>query len=493
MSFKVTYSFVAEDKFSAVAAKIAESAQNIDNSVKKLNSKLECSKQKLNETGKAFNNITSKINVVSPKIEKVTKNTERASTAFSRFSTRIKSATKSTMHLGERLTRVSDMFGMQAYYQFMNVALPMGIIAKLGLDYADSLESANIQMKALFSHTKNYAQFQAQINKMAKDYAATTRFSVAQIMQAAATVGSMTGNIQAATRSIPVIMKYAVATGQTKNLTGAAQQFIQGVISGKLSKINLLLTGGSAFERLNQALDRIDKRYKNILVDDSKSASTQVVILNNNLKQIFGTIMSSLVPAFKFYGDVLSKYTPKIVKFVEAHKGMMVILGKIAIGGIAFLGVLMGLGVVVGLISMPFQALNAILKVSALVFGAISLETLPLTASILAISGAVFALVMNFQRLKNMMNSALDKLEQFKTHKISMHLFDKSSGVGGSISKGFMSIKHFFGGADKKSNEHNVNVHVNIADKGGNVRSAHADQDGLGKLNINLGRNLALP
>ena len=492
MAFKVTYSFVAEDKFSSVAAKIADSAKNIDNCVQKLNDKLECSKQKLNETAKSFNNLSSKINTVSPKVEKVTKNTEKASSAFSRFTSKVKSAVKNTTLFGERLTKISDMFGMQAYYQFMNVALPMGIIAKLGLDYADSLESANIQMEALFSHTKNYAQFQAQINKMAKDYAQTTRFSVAQIMQAAATVGSMTGNIQAATRSIPVIMKYAIATGQTKNLTGAAQQFIQGVISGKLSKINLLLTGGSAFERLNQALDQIDKRYKNILVEDSKSASTQVAILNNNLKQIFGAIMDSLAPAFKYYGDILDKYTPKIVNFINTHKGMMVLLGKMAIAGTAFLGVLMGLGVVIGLISMPFQALNAVLKISAFVLGAINLETLPLTASILAISAAVVALVLNFTKLKNMMTSVLGKIDQFKTHKLTMHLFDKSA-VAPSLKKGFMSIKHFFGFGDSKSTEHNVNVHVNIADKGGNVRSAHADHDGAGRLNLNLGRNLALP
>ena len=532
-SNKITYTFIAIDEFSKIANKISRSAKKLTESINKTsniaNKGFVKSANQVNAVSKKTEECLTK---VSTKVEHLSKNATKSSSQLAKFGQNLghlASPEGGIAHFGERIAKLSDFFGMGAYYRFMNIALPMTLVAKLGLDYADSLEAANIQMESLFSHTKDFAVYQKKIAEMGAKYGATTRFSTAQIIGAAATVGRMTGNIRVAAQVIPVVMKYAIATGQTKDLSAAATKFMSGVRTGMMPEIGLRLTGGSAQQRLMQASAAINKRYTGIIAKDSATAGAQLAIFMHQFQKLAGAIMGDMGPAFAMYGRLLHKIMPSIQRFIKAHSKLIVTLGIISVAAYIFLGVLMALGAIIGIIAMPFEVLTytilalgkafKIARVSAIFLTAttkrLALVSIVSAAAMGILRGAVLAfrgvwlllnmafaaspigfiitlisllgvglyeLITHFGAVKKAVYNAFEPAKHLisSIRKDIKGLIADLSKVGSALHSGYSMAKAGVraGASEFHQFEHMLHVNVNVNDKGGHVESVHTQGTG---------------
>lgn len=545
-SNKITYTFVAIDEFSKVANKISQSAKKLTQSINKTsniaNKGLAKSLTQTNVVSKKTEKCISK---VTEKVQHLSKSANKSSGELAKFGQNLghmASPEGGIAHFGERIAKLSDFFGMGAYYRFMNIGLPLTLVAKLGMDYADSLEQANIQMQSLFGHTKDFAMYQKKINELATKYGETTRFSTAQITAAAATAGRMTGNIKIATQLIPVAMKYAIETGQTKDLSAAMEKLLSGIRGGRLPELGLRLTGGTSMQRLMQAISVINKRGFNIVAKDSATAGAQLTIFMHKFQLLAGAIMADMGPAFAVYTKLLKKMMPSIERFIKAHSKLIVLIGIIAVAAYIFLGVLMALGAIIGIIAMPFEVLTyavltlgvsfkiartsaiflagatkrlgvvslisagamGILKGVALAFRtAWILLNVAFAASpigfiitlILLLAMGIYELVKHFGAVKKAIYNAFEPAK----HLISdiredvKGLADDLSKVSGVFKSGYEGVKTGLrtGVSEFHQFEHMLHVNVSVDDKGGHVSSVHTHGTSAVHSTVNLGRNLA--
>jgi len=364
-SNKVTYTFIAIDEFSRVCNKLQKCVKGLTRTItthsapaqKKFNKTLLETGMAQNVFAKASKKTAFAAAEANEKVEEVTSN-------FEKFKNKIIKTSGHLQQFGTHMSAVSDMFGMGAYYRFMNIAMPMAVIAKLGMDYSDSLESANLQIKLLFRHTKGLAGYQQQISAAAKKYSAlSVGFSPADITASIAIAARETGNIKAGIKAIPFLMQYAIGTNQTKSLAQATEKAMGEIRSGRATDVmGMRLTGATGTLRTGQWERGVSYAFKGAIPAYAKTSGAQIAGFAIAFKKLAGAIMMSIAPAFEMYNRLLTPLVPKIQKFIAVHTTLFKVLGEVAVASIVFLGVLMALGAASGVIAMPFVFYNSVIK-----------------------------------------------------------------------------------------------------------------------------------
>ena len=368
-SNKIVYTFIAIDRFTKTANKICQSIGNLNSKFNKTKPNINKNFSKpLDEGSKVARMTNAELKRILDSFNKMDNKTKATSDKLNTFNDRLKNTGGRLSGLTHKFDRWADMFGMQAYFKYMNIALPLAIIARSGMKYAQSLDAASVSMDVLFSKTKNYAQIHRQILNDAEKYSKMTPFSTPEYVQAVAQVGLRIGNLGYAEKFMPTILKYAAATGQTKNLTGVAQQLISSMISGQVGALPLStaqrlgLKGalvGPAQARLTRGMAVLDKIIKDsAFTRQLNTVSTQFAILTNSLSKVNGVLMDNLQPTFHSLNMTLLPILTNLQNFIRTQKVLTNDIGKLAVGITGVLAGFVGLGAVVGAASLAFSLLN---------------------------------------------------------------------------------------------------------------------------------------
>lgn len=413
-SNKIVYTFVAIDKFTETANKIRKSIKDLNKQFKSssssINEKFSKPLEKAKKVTEATNNV---LKDVVATFNKAPAPVERTGNIVSRFTNKISNATKHISGFSKKFDKWADMFGMQAYFKYMNIALPMTILAHLGLKYSQSLESAKISMDSLFSNVKGYAKYQKIISQDAAKWALKSPFSEAEYMQATAAIARRTENIQVAAKFMPQVVGYAAAMGhfQKGQLVPTATKLMSQIISGQIGELPIstaqqeslrhILTG-PAYSRMQRAMQWFQAHpeiFKKALSKELHTSYVQSAILTTQLNKLSGVIIQTMEPAIESLTNFFVKYLPKIEGWIRAHKKLIVVMGKISIIVMGLLGGLIAIGAALGAVAIIMAAFETIPIVA--VFAAIGL----------AIMGIVSAVGIFYPQLKNWLIEGFTNLQ----------------------------------------------------------------------------------
>jgi hypothetical protein len=337
------------------------------------------------------------------------------------------------------------------------------------------MDSAALSLDSIFKNTKGHVAFQKQMLDMAEKYEKTTRISAPQFMKVAAIVGNMTQNMAATKVGVKAVLEYAFGTGQQKNLTAAARQFMTGVGSGRLPNANILLTGGSSFQKFKQAVDEVHKRYGGLIGKDAQTASAKLIMLGNSVSRLASIIFNELAPALKQAIIVIEKLIAWLKPFVETHKTLVTTMAKAAFYVTGFLVALVALGAVAGALVMPFHLLK--FAIAGINF-ALELNPVVRAITILGILATVlWEVAGGIEGVKKSMEGMWGRL----THPLDTLLNAPSNPLD------YFSRVGQAGGVD---NYNKIHMTINVNDKGGHVGSVHAANAGSSPMIVNLGRNM---
>ena len=314
-SNKIVYTFVAIDKFTQTANKIRNSINQLN---KVTNKTAKTLKEGLVEPLSKVKEVTKKTNKelkdVVDTFNKAPGPIKRSTAFISRFTSGIGNATKHLSGFTHGFTQWADKFGMEAYFKFMNIALPMGIVAHLGLEYSNALHSAEISMDSLFSKTKDFAIYQKAITTQSQKFALHTPFSKAEYLAATQAVATKAGSMKIAAEFMPTAIGYAAVMGKYKKgtLAQTAQELITDIMKGQIGKLPITtaqqeelhhILAGPASARLNRYMQWYLRNQKMFLEAERRlyhTSGVQVAIVGNQFGHLSQVIMDTIEPQFQF-------------------------------------------------------------------------------------------------------------------------------------------------------------------------------------------------
>lgn len=372
-SNKIVYTFVAIDEFTKTANKISKTINNLSNATRKtskslkegLNDPLGKVKETTKKTNKELKSLVENFNKAPAPIK-------RSTSFISRFTSGIGNAAKHLSGFTHTFTQWADKFGMEAYFKFMNIALPMGIVAHLGLEYSNSLHSANISMESLFSKTKNFAVYQKAITEQAKKFGVHTPFSRAEYLSATQAVALKTGSMKIAAEFMPTAIGYAAIMGKYKKgtLAQTAQELITDVMRGQIGKLPITtaqqeelhhILAGPASARLDRYMKWYARNQKKFLEAEKRlyhTSAVQVAIVGNQFGHLSQVIVDTIEPTFEQLRRATISTVASMIDFIKNHKTFANVIGKAALLVTGLLGGLITLGAVVGGASLAMAVLN---------------------------------------------------------------------------------------------------------------------------------------
>lgn len=381
-SNQIAYTFIAIDKFSAVAQKIQRILKDFSKNTDQLSGKIKESNEKMVVS-------TTNLREIVDAFNKTSMASQRAGSKVDKFTENVKNSNKHLAKSKSALDSWADRFGMQAYFKYMNIALPMTLITRSGMEYSQSMGEALTSMNALFGRMKGFTKLQHSILVSAQKYQDVGPFGEAQYVSTTSKLAQRFGNLKYAEKFMPLVMKYAAATGQQhENLTSIASKLLSAVLQGKagvfpVSTANRkLLTQAMSIEGPAQArIERFMKILPHIIKDDvftrqSQSSYVQFQRFHHAISRINGELITTLLPTFRSLGDRAVKYEGTILQLIDKHKALVNLVGKFSMVISASLVGLIGVGVAAGALSLafkglaiamlPFKALSAIAGSSAL-------------------------------------------------------------------------------------------------------------------------------
>lgn len=494
-SNKITYTFVAIDEFSKVANKIAKSIKEIEKNVN----------SSVNKTAASTSKVTKEI------IDKTSKSQNSLNKLFSKFNGNIQKSGNSLVGFGkklgsqvspsgnmtkfsEKLNKISDFFGMGAYYRFMNIGLPMFLLAKSGESYASALENSNIQMDILFKNTKKYGEYRKLIDKDISKYSNVSRFNEADILKAISVAAQMTGNIKIAQGLIKPAIQYAVATGQTKDLSAAMSKLIEDAMSGSAKEINLqVIPRVIGSQRLEYLKKYINQRYSGIIAKDFNTFTGQSQKLGGALEKIAGVIDMALTPALMSLNKFLDKITPKVSNFIQKHKELIKVIGILSILAIGWVIALMAVGAAIGVVAFVLTTFSTALTVATVAFKLLSfafkMSPIGLIITLITtLSTALYALYKNSKKVREeleKLGSVITKVAVESKDFVVSHYHSIMSNGEGWLKKGESAIMSPIQGL-----EHLLKVDVNVNDKNNTLSSVQVKNSQHVSPNVKLGGNL---
>lgn len=413
MAFKISYSFVAQDKFSSVVAKMNKEVAKFQNTIKNVNKGLKVNADAGHKGAKNYKKLNSLLGSFNKKTRASIVDTKKATDGIKKSKKAYKSFSSVVGHL-------ADKFGMAAYFRLMNLALPLGIVTKLGLDFSSTLNRANANMISLFGNSKKQMAVVQQIRQQAASYARESGYSKADIMGAAAEVASRTGNIAAARASLKPIM--TLARAQAISLAAATNEILGGLRTGRIAGTSIMLYGTQT-NRFKQAMLKIQTLYSQTAKILSKSPTVQLSRIGSSFQESFGTLMNTVAPALKTIADSLNEIIPPMISFIKKHKELIKILALVTIGAVAWTAALTALGatltvvsfVVTGL-SVPLKALKMLfigIKAPVMIFNAL-LDANPIAlvvTGIVALSTAIVELINHWKTLSKVISHVWSKFK----------------------------------------------------------------------------------
>lgn len=510
MSLKIAYTFVANDRFTQKLkhinqqvnrfrknmAKAQKSTQNVDKSQEKFSKSTATLSKRTDDLVKKINRLSKAKGKDEDNTKSWTQTLVRATSKFTNFS--------------QKIAKLSDKFGMGAYFRLMNIAIPMGIIAKLGTDYADSLVRSNSIMNNLWGTSKKNVSTLKQLGKEANTLSLTMPYTKSALLGSATTAAMATGDIRDAKTLMPDIAKFA--TFFNMPLAQATQTVIAKMANSATTfQPGLGRFQGSTQNKIRTLTQRLNqpayvKTVKEII---SGSPGIQLKIMLNQFQAISGVIMKGILPALQKINFYLLKIKPDITAWVTKHKELFKIIGFTAIAALGFLATLSAIGAIIGTLAMPFELLAVILKMVGLLSKAnMELRGIPLAfkgitalaalmnVPILIMVGAIAAIgVAVYEIYKHW--DAIEKKIISVYHLLSHDIAHPSAGIhdiGHALSTPSAAftpgLPTLFGG----KNEINVHIH----DKGNHVSHVESKGDSSVKTTLSqtypqhqLGLNMA--
>lgn len=387
-SNKIVYTFVAVDKFTATANKIRKSIAAINRPMDKVGASFKKEfQQPLEKSRETIKKTNAELKKVVETFNKAPTPIKRSTSFISRFTSGIGNAAKHLIGFSHSFTVWADKFGMEAYFKFMNIALPMGIVAHLGLEYSNSLNSARISMDSLFSKTKDYAKYQKIITQEATKFATTTPFSRAEFMEATQGIAIQTGSAKLASQFMPFVVGYSALMGKYKKgaLPQVASELISSIMQGRIGKLPIStaqqeelshIVAGPASQRFQRALEWFYRNQSMFMKAEKKlyhTSAVQAAIVGSQFRKLSGTIVDTLEPSFEGLRKGMIDTGTVLSKFIQRHKGVTNALGTLAFAVTGLLGSLITFAAIAGGASLAFSALNPVILATATALGMIGI------------------------------------------------------------------------------------------------------------------------
>ena len=334
-NFTITYAFVALDSFTKTAAKISVEIDSIEAALEKMAITSNVANEALTTMGGSSTKAVDALNMMSPTIIKGATNvgklrdeTEKAAKSSAGFAAKIGLVQKKISEYTTSRT------GVSSFYRAMNIVLPMVIIAKLGLDYQNSMEGANIALHNQYNQSKDQVKQIKLMNQLASKYSQITPFSAPQIMESGVTSANILGNVGAAKDSLKAIMEYAEITHQ--KLPAATTDFFAGIRAGGLKKIDLPLTARTNVGKLEQVLAYFAKIFPKVIEQFEKQPQTKIMVAAHNLQKVFGQLVVTLEPAIAKVATGLNDLALILIPLIKKHQKLVEVIGAVIAASLAW-------------------------------------------------------------------------------------------------------------------------------------------------------------
>jgi hypothetical protein len=495
MSNEISYIFVAIDKFTKVADNIARSIENINNKIKKGGTPLKDHFSKnTNEVNKNLEVLKefTRLNMVTIKTsDKLSKKINRSSSMFSSLRRSIYKLSKPFKIFNRDYDRWADTLGMNAYFKSMNIVFPMMIVAKLGMQYAKAMDSASISMGSLFGNIKGASKYHTILSDQAINLRKISGFSTSDIIASQSIIARALGNIKETPTLTSNILKVLASQGVTENVPQAVSGILSGILSGHVEGIQTAFTAPTGVQRVQQFNKFVSSHkgiYDKALSLRLKTVTVQASITKSSLSKLFGVIMMSGTTAFERLNNLLDKILPKIERFISTHKGFSTTIIEFGFFITTLLSSLMGVGAIVGAISlitgMLGSTLTMILAVSSGIYALITmLKNMPkiMTSIENAVKRPIDSVIEKFDKLRQVVSMPIDirhPIDSFKRDwnkaDNAQEYYDKSHDMVGTM---LMRL-----GGLKPQTDNVVNVHVH--NKGNISSHVISDSPSNSKLNV---------
>ncbi len=355
-NFDVQYNFIAIDRFSKVAKKVQDHMSKI---------------RKLSGTSsKAFANQTASLAKTSTHIEKssasldklgkvTTKVAKTTTLSMKQIKAGIKEGDNAFVRMTKHVTAFGDKMSYAGYMQFMNVAMPMMLVGKLGWDYTTQVQAGKVSFDDMFSKQKGFHSVSKQINVQADKFSKTSRFSKEEIVATSQAMASLTGNMQLGRGMTQAIMELNISEGAKTPLIQTAAEMKALIEKGGMFAGTMLPTGvGYNANRLReQIILQRAAAHKGILKADVGTAPAQLHKMMTHLSKISGNLLIGAVPGLEAMGKALEWVSHLLSGFMKKHKTLTSIFVVGALSAAAFTMVLTLGGAVIMAVSYGMEGL----------------------------------------------------------------------------------------------------------------------------------------
>lgn len=517
MAFTISYKFLANDAFSATAAKMSAKTEMLRSKmvkVRDISTKVTTSFQKLKSRGiNALKSLGSSSAFLKSKMETLKKSIKRTVDEFNKGT----KAAKKMIDIGQELSTKMTLPIVAAGTASLVASAK---IETMTVSFESMLGSAEAAQKMMEKLKKFSATTPFQLPGVAKSAKMLLSFGVAQekIEERLRMIGDVAAGINAPIGDIALIFGQVKAKGKLMNeeilqLSERGVPILDVLAKGlgktKAEVTDMASKSQISFDIFLKAFQKTRQlKFFNQMEKQSTTLAGKWSTLVDNIVLGAATVGDILVKNFKVK-EVLDKAivsiqnaTSWVKKFSEEHPGIT----KIAI---AFVSVL----AIAGPLLIAIGAIGVAAKVAAIGVGLLSsgfaVLTSPITLIILAIGALIAAGVALYQNWDTVKQMATEKFEQIKNAILAPIEIAKQKlfGFADSVKSKFDGITDFFSdtfgfgdsnvnlnknteisGESLINNKSRTDVNVNLNAPKGVVKDT--SQKTTGYANVNLGFNM---